>query len=176
MTRFKRFFVIFVLITLCFLLQSLLLPSITYLNAVPNLMVVAVMTSGFLFGKAAGLGAGIAAGLLLDLFGSGVPGFYVLVFAWLGYIDGVFSEKIESELILVLYLFLIANELAFHAYEFLFAFILRKRFAFMTYVKEVFIPELLLTLVFFLVFYGITYFVSKKWDLKVNKGEVKVVH
>ena len=176
MIRFKRFFVIFVLITLCFFLQNLILPSITYLSAVPNLMVVAVMTSGFLFGKAAGLSAGIVSGLILDLFASGMPGFYVLVFAWLGYIDGVFSEKIESELILVLYLFLIANEIVFHAYEFLFAFLLRKHFSFGSYLTEVFIPELLLTMVFFLVFYGVSYFVSKKWDLKVNKGEVKVVH
>ena len=176
MIHFKRFFVNFVLIMLCFLLQCLVLPSINYLIAVPNLLLVAVMTAGFLFGKSSGVACGIVCGILLDLFASGVPGFYVLIFSWLGFLDGVFSEKIESELILVLYLFLFGNEILFHAYQYFFAFLLDKHFVFRTYVTEVFIPEILLTMVFFLAFYGITYFVSKKWDLKVNKGEVRVVH
>ena len=176
MTHFKRFFVVFVLITVCFSLQCLVLPSIDYLIAVPNLLLVAVMTSGFLFGKATGLAAGVVSGLLLDLFASGVPGFYILILSWLGFIDGVFSEKIESELILVLYLFLFGNEIVFHAYQYLFSFLLDKSFVFKVYLTEVFVPEILLTMVFFLVFYGVTYFVSKKWDLKVNKGEVRVVH
>ncbi len=175
MVRLKRFFVILISMVFCFVLQLLILPGIPYLKAVPNLLLIEVMSVGFLYGKAVGLAAGTAAGLLLDLLGIGIPGFYTLILAVLGYADGMLSEKLESELILILYFLFLLNELFYHAYVFVFSFLLRKSFVLPVYLKEVVIPETLLSLVCFLLIYGFLIFISKRWDLKVNKGEVKVV-
>ena len=175
MSGLKRFLVIAVSVAFAFLLQCIVLPKIPNLIAVPNLLLAVVLTTGFLFGKVRGLFTGVVCGLLLDIPGSGVPGFYTLIFSLLGYGDGVLSEHMESELIPVLYVLLLVNEVCCHAYVYVFSFLIRKSFSFLPYVTQVFVPDILLTMVFFLPLYGLLIFMARKWDLKVNKGEVKVV-
>lgn len=175
MNGLKRFLVILVSVAAAFLFQNILLPRVPNLTAVPNLLLITVLSAGFLFGKSRGLAAGVACGLLLDILGNGIPGFYTLILSLLGYGDGFLSEHMESELIPVLYVLLLVNELLYHAYVFIFAFLIRRSFALWPYITGVFIPELLLTMVCFLLVYGLLIFAARKWDLKVNKGEVKVV-
>ncbi len=175
MTGLKRFIVILIAFVICGVLQLIVLRDVPVLNAVPNLMLILVMACGFLYGKGTGLFVGTAAGLLMDLLGSGTPGFYTLILALLGYGDGFLSEKMESEMILVLYLLFTANALLFHAYVFVFAFLIGRHFRFLPYVTGAVLPEYLLSLICFLPVYGALIFISKRWDLKVNKGEVKVV-
>ena len=69
----------------------------------------------------------------------------------------------------------LVNMIAFHLYVFVFAFLIGKHFSFLPYLKTVFLPEFILTVLGFLLIYGILLFFSKRWDLKVNKGDVKIV-
>ncbi|MBQ6036705.1 MAG: rod shape-determining protein MreD, partial [Lachnospiraceae bacterium] len=142
---------------------------------VPNMLLCAAISIGFLYGRTVGLASGIVCGLLWDILGMGIPGFYTLLFAWLGYLNGLISEKLESEIIVVLFLFLAVNEAVFHAYVFGLGYLFNKRFAFSAYVTEVFLPELVLSLIAFIVIHGVLLFISRKWDLRINKGEVVVV-
>ena len=175
MTGIKRLLVILIAGTLCFILQMMVLPRIDFLQALPNLLLIIVMAAGFLFGKAYGLFVGALSGLLIDTLSTGVPGFHTLILMWIGFGGGFLSEKMESEIIPVLYLIILANEILYHAYIFAFGFLTGVRFSFLPYLTETVIPEILLTLLVFLPIYGLLLFVSKKWDLKINKGEVKVV-
>ncbi len=175
MTGLKRILVTMVSLSLMSILQTLVLPRIGFLIALPNLLLIIVMASGFLFGKAYGLFVGVLTGLLIDVIGTGTPGFHALILMWIGYADGFLSEKMESEIIPVLYLILLANEVLYHLYQFVFGFLIGAKFPFLPYLKETVIPETLLTLVVFLPIYGLLLFISKRWDLKINKGEVKVV-
>ena len=171
----KRFLVLLISITFCGLMQLLVFPSIPYLVAIPNMMLIEVFSAGFLFGRRIGLITGVVCGLILDILGTGTPGFYTLILAWLGYGDGFLSEKMESEIIPVLYVILVVNEFLYHLYVYVFAFLIRMRFSFIPYFTKTVFPEFLLTMVIFLVVYGILIFVSKRLDLEVNKGEVRVV-
>ena len=175
MVGVKRFFILIVSILLCFFLQFVILMRVPGLITVPNLLLVCTVSLGFLYGKADGLLAGLVSGLLMDLLGSGVPGFYTLILSVLGYLNGMLSEKIESEMILLLFVLFAVNELLFHLYEYVFAFLIRKSFVPGVYIREVVLPELLLSLIGFLVIYGILVFISKRWDLRVNKGEIRIV-
>ena len=175
MTGLKRLLVILISGSLCFLLQLLVLPRVDFLIALPNLILILGMSTGFLFGKAYGLFVGFVSGLILDVIGTGTPGFQALILMRLGYADGFLSEKMESEIIPVLFLILLANELVFHVYLYVFSFLVGGRFSLFPYLTEVFVPEILLTLLVFLPIYGLLLFVSKRWELRINKGEVKVV-
>lgn len=175
MIKLKRFAVVFISLAVCYFLQMVILTRVPNLIAVPNLLLIETLSIGFLFGKSAGLFVGVISGLLMDLLGSGVPGFYTLILALLGYGDGFLSEKMESELIFLLIVLLFINELLFHTYVFIFAFLIRKSFSFLPYLTDIFLPEILLTSVAFIILYGVLIFLTKRWDLKVNKGEVKVV-
>jgi len=175
MVGVKRFFVSLSTILLCFFLQFVIFPRIRALIAVPNLMLVAAVSLGFLYGKANGLCCGVVSGLLMDVLGSGIPGFYTLILAVLGYVNGMLSEKIESEMILLLFLFFSVNEMVYHGYVYALSFLIRKSFVLSTYINSVVLPELMLSLICFLVIYGILVFISKRWDLRVNKGEIRIV-
>ena len=175
MNNVKRFLVIIITIPLSYVLQMLVLPRIPHLVAVPNLLLASVISLGFLYGRTVGLVSGVISGLLLDLVGGGTPGFYTLIFSLLGYSDGYLSEKMESEIVLILIALLLVNMIVFHLYVFVFAFLIGKHFSFLPYLKTVFLPEFILTVLGFLLIYGILLFFSKRWDLKVNKGDVKIV-
>lgn len=175
MNNVKRFLLIVITIPVSYVLQMLVLPRIPHLIAVPNLLLASVISLGFLYGRTVGFVSGVVSGLLIDLVGGGTIGFYTLVFSVLGYADGYLSEKMESEIVLVLILLLLANMVLFHAYIFIFAFLIGKHFSFLPYLTTVFVPEFILTVLGFLVIYGILLFFSKRWDLKVNKGDVKIV-
>ena len=175
MNTLKRLLIMALTIPVCVVLQMLVLPLIPHLIAVPNLILIEVMTFGFLFGKTLGLVAGVVSGLVLDLIGIGHPGFYTLIFSLLGYADGFLSEKMESDLIPILYGILIANEVLYHLYVFVLAFLIRKHFSFVSYLTGVFLPELFLTMIAFLLVYGVLIFLARRFDLKVNKGEVRIV-
>ena len=158
MNTLKRCLIMFLTIPVLVVLQMLVLPAIPHLIAVPNLILV-----------------GVISGLVLDLIGSGTPGFYTLILSLLGYADGFLSEKMESDLIPILYGILLGNEILFHLYVFVLAFLIRKHFSFGSYVTDVFLPELFLTMIAFLLVYGVLIFLARRFDLKVNKGEVKIV-
>ena len=114
MTNFKRFLVILLSFSFAWICQMILLPRVPHLIAVPNLFLAEVVSVGFLFGKTAGLFTGVAAGLFMDLLGVGIPGFFTMILALLGYFDGLLSEKIDSELVLVLIVIFIVNELLYN--------------------------------------------------------------
>lgn len=173
--KLKRFLVVLVTIVVSFVLQMVLLPMIDHLIAIPNLLLASVVSFGFLYGRTVGLFSGFVCGLLIDIVGNGTPGFFALIFALLGYGDGFLSEKMESEIILVLFVLLVLNEVLYHTYVLVFAFLIGKHFTFGPYLTEAALPELLLTMVAFLAIYGILLFFSKRWELKVNKGDVRIV-
>ncbi len=175
MTGLKRLLVILISVSVMAFLQMIILPNVEFLIALPNLLLVIVMASGFLYGKAYGLFVGAFTGLLIDVLGTGTPGFNTLILMWIGFGDGFLSEKMESEIIPVLYLILFVNEILYHLYLFGLGFLVGNRFSLLPYLTDVLIPEILLTLLVFLPIYGLLLFVSKRWDLKINKGEVRVV-
>ncbi|GEM_PF-2202106 len=175
MIKFKRFAVVLMMTLVNFMLQFILLPKIPYLLAVPNLMLAETVSVGFLYGKAIGLATGVVCGLLTDILGIGNPGFYTLAYAWIGFGNGFLSERMESEVLYVLFVLILLNEILLHIYVLLFSFLIGKHFSLGSYLPAVFLPELFLTIVSFVPVYGILIFISKRWNLRVNKGEVKIV-
>ena len=175
MTKLRRFIVLLLLTALAYLFQMVLFPLIPNLLCVPNFMLIVTVTSGLLFGRGTGIIMGVIAGLLSDLFGSGLPGFYILIYAWIGYLNGLLSTKVESEIIPALILFFTGNEILLHLYSFALSFLLRRSYDFGAYFTRVFLPELLLSLVLFLIIYGILVFIIRRFDLKLQKGEVTIV-
>ena len=175
MNKMKRFLIILIVIPVSYVLQMIVLPAVPHLTAVPNLLLAGVISFGFLYGRTVGLVTGVISGLLVDILGGGTPGFFTLIFALLGYGDGYLSEKMESEIVLVLLGLLLVNAVLYHAYVFFFGFLIGRHFSFGPYMESVFIPEVILTALGFLLIYGILLFFSKRWDLKVNKGDVRIV-
>ena len=73
----RRKIVLFIIITICYLLQTTIFHWFSFANIVPNLMIIVVSSFGFMRGKKEGMWVGFFCGLLVDIF----CGFYIGVYA-----------------------------------------------------------------------------------------------
>lgn len=88
---------VFIIIAICFLLQTTLFQALSFASISPNLLIIVVSSFGFMRGKKEGMYIGFACGLLLDIFGSGILGFYALLYMYIGYINGYFRKMFYPE-------------------------------------------------------------------------------
>lgn len=143
----KRKAVKLLLIFLCFILQGSLFRVISLGGVSPNLLIILTSFSGFMSGKKEGMFTGAIAGLFIDvLYGNGLIGFSMLLYAWIGYANGAFSRLFYPEDVkLPLILTSVSDFLAgFLTYVFLF--LLRSRLDLSYYMLKIILPETVYTL------------------------------
>ena len=68
----RRRIVLFIIITLCFLLQTTLFKTLSFANISPNLLIIAVSSFGFMRGKKEGLWVASFAACLLTYFAENI--------------------------------------------------------------------------------------------------------
>ena len=66
--KLRRKFSVFVIITVCFLLQTTLFQTLSLASISPNLLIVVTSAFGFMRGRKEGMWTGFFCGLLLDIF------------------------------------------------------------------------------------------------------------
>ena len=86
----RRKIVLFIIITICYLLQTTIFRWFSFANIVPNLMIIVVSSFGFMRGKKEGMWVGFFCGLLVDIFCGFYIGVYALIYMYVGYINGLF--------------------------------------------------------------------------------------
>lgn len=83
----RRKITVFLIIAVCYLLQSTVFQALSFASISPNLMIVVVSAFGFMRGKKEGLWIGFFTGLLLDIFTGSILGFYALLYMYVGCIN-----------------------------------------------------------------------------------------
>lgn len=78
-------------------LQVAVAPHMSIGGIVPNLLLLVVVTLAFVGGSSAGLYGGFAAGLVLDMIGTGPVGAWALVLALTGYLSGMLAANVFAE-------------------------------------------------------------------------------
>lgn len=78
-------------------LQIAFAPHMEIFGVSPNIPLLVVITLGFVQGPSAGAIAGFAAGLALDLIGTGPVGAWALVLSVTGYVTGMLQENMFAE-------------------------------------------------------------------------------
>ena len=90
--RIRRKIVLFLLLLVCFIVQGTFLKVIAIGSISPNLILIFVVSFGFMRGKKEGIFVGFFAGLLLDIMFGTVIGFYALIYMYIGYLNGFFKR------------------------------------------------------------------------------------
>lgn len=85
------------IVVLAFLLQSVVSTYLAIGGVMPDLLLVLVVSYGLLFGWPVGLGAGVLAGLLLDLTAARFIGIHVLSLGTVGLIAGLVEEQVFKD-------------------------------------------------------------------------------
>ena len=123
----RRILANLLLMVLAFTLQTCIFPMIPFLSASPNLLLILTFSFGFIHGSRAGMLYGLFAGLLSDLFYSGSFGFYMLIFIYIGYVNGICTKYYYEDYITLPLVLCVLNELAYNMYMYVFRFLIRGR-------------------------------------------------
>ncbi len=93
----RRKIVVFIIIVICYLLQSTLFHSLAFASISPNLLIIVASSFGFMRGKKEGMFIGFFCGLVLDIFGGSILGMYALLYMYIGYFNGYFRKMFYPE-------------------------------------------------------------------------------
>ena len=160
-----------VLAVSCVMLQSNFTRIIPILTAAPNLLLIVTFSVGFLKGRMWGMLTGLGCGLLLDSFSGGVLGYYTLIFIYIGYFNGIFTRVLAHDMVVMPVLLCSANELIYSVYIYVFSFLLFGRVNIADYIKNLALPELLMTAIATIIVYGVIMTVDRHLTEAEKKGE-----
>jgi rod shape-determining protein MreD len=158
----RRKIVLFLIIAICFLLQSTLFQSLAFAGVSPNLLVIVVSSFGFMRGRREGMYVGFFCGLLVDIFFGYYLGIYALIYMYIGYLNGIFQKRFYPDDIKLPMILIGASDLSFNLSVYVFLFLLRGRLEFLYYARTIILPEFIYTMVITIFLYLVL--------LKINQG------
>lgn len=156
-----RFFSYAFSIFICFILQTTLFHEISFAGIVPNLLIILTATVGFLRNEKEGLLIGFFCGLICDIFYGDVLGFQALLYMYIGFLNGCFSNIFFPEdLKLPLCLFTV-SDLTYGMLNYVFLFLLRGKLNFSFYFRSIIVSETIYTVIMAVVLYPIILKIDK---------------
>ena len=137
-------------------------------TVMPDLLLILVVSCGFLHGKRAGMMEGFFAGLLLDLFFAETIGLTALLYMIIGYVSGrlcgIYFEKYVRIPVLVSFL----GSLAVNFAVYFLGFFARGRIRVPSYFIRLILPKAALTALVCIVVYKMIYLVHHRLDEAVR--------
>ena len=79
-TILKQVMVVFILIVVCYLMQTTIFPHLELAGVVPNFLVILTTSLGLMRGTKYGMGVGFTCGLVADFFSGSLFGIYILIY------------------------------------------------------------------------------------------------
>ena len=160
---------IFIFIIISFLLQSAAFSLCNVQGQAPNLLLILTMSFGIMRGRKEGLLTGFFCGFLYDIFFSHLLGPYMLLFMLIGYSNGFFHKDFLMEDIMLPVFIITGDELIFCFVEYVAGFLLRNRTNLLFFFKNVFLPNILYTIIATVIVYRIYVLVNKSLKKKVEE-------
>lgn len=160
----RRRLVLFIIVSICFVLQTTLFQTLSFANIAPNLMIIAVSSFGFMRGKKEGLWIGFFCGLLVDIFCGNYIGIYALIYMYIGYVNGFFQKRFYPDDIKLPMLLIGTSDLVCNFIVYFLLFLLRGRFQFWYYLKNIIAPELVYTMLVSILLYLLFLKINQKLE------------
>ena len=166
----RRIIVNIAFIIFAFALQICIFPFIPFLYASPNLLIILTFTYGFSLGVEEGMLYGLICGILMDLYVAGPFGFFTFLFLWIGFINGKLSTYFYEEYIVLPVAMCAVSEVMYNIFIYIFKFLIREKFNVVFYIKNIIIPEVVITLIFTLILYRFLLWYNKKLRVLDSRG------
>lgn len=143
----------FVLIIICYVLQTTLFWHLRLAGVVPNLLIALSVSCSYLNGQKHGVICAFFCGLISDMIFGSVIGLHALIYVIVGYLAG-YGHNIYLKNNFSIPLILIGiSDLVYGVLYYVFEFLLRGRLGFVYYLNSVILPEVLYTMLASIVFY-----------------------
>jgi len=170
----KRLISYIIIIIAGFLMQVSVFPMLPYAFSSPNLLLIIVVSYGFMMGKQAGMLAGLFSGLLLDLFYGDTIGFYALIYMYIGYVNAICNQYYYEEYVNLPLILCGIDTIVLGIYIYVFQFLFRSRMDFGYYFIKIILPEMIYTLVVTLVGYQIFLLINRRMEEKEKESDTFV--
>ena len=167
----RRIIVNIAFIIFAFSLQICIFPFIPFLYAAPNLLIILTFTYGFSLGVEEGMLYGVICGILMDLYFSGPFGFFTLLFLWIGFVNGKLTAYFYEEYIFLPFIVCTISEIVYNVFIYIFRFFIREKYDVLYYLKNIVIPEVIITLIFTLLLYRFLLWYNKKLRVLDSRGK-----
>ena len=160
--KIKRTVLYILVILACFILQTTVFQTLSIGSIVPNLLLIATISFGFIRGKITGIWTGFFCGILKDLFYGNLLGFYALVYLCIGYGAGCCTKIFYDEEIRVPMFLVAAGDLIYGLAVYGFQFLMRGRIEIFFYLRRIIIPEAIYTVLITVILYKLLFILNKK--------------
>ena len=93
----KRFLLYILMVLFCFLLQTTLFQWLELANIIPNILIILVVSIGYMRGINEAMFVGIACGLCMDFMYGSYIGYYALLYLAVGFLSGYSNYFYEQD-------------------------------------------------------------------------------
>lgn len=171
----KRYISMFLMVIVCFVLQTTIFQQLKISNIMPNLLVILAAAAGFMHGRKFGIYTGFLCGTLVDLMYGDIVGISIFIFVVIGYINGLETKLYFKEDLLVPICAIGLSDLLYSLLYYICNFFLRGRFDIVYYAIHVMIPEMLYTVAVGVLIYKFMQWLEDKLypveEVTLSKGE-----
>lgn len=171
----RRKITIFIIITVCFLLQTTLFRALSFAAISPNLLIIVTASFGFMRGKKEGLWIGFFCGLLLDIFSGSILGFYALIYMYIGYLNGYFRKMFFPEDIKLPLALIAGSDLVCNYVIYILRFFFRGKFQIGYFTFHIILPELVYTMLITIFLYFVILKVNQRLEVIEKRSASKFV-
>ncbi len=151
----KKIIIIAILVIIGFLLQTSVFPFLPLFGAVPNIILLLVVSIAVMNGSISAMIVGFVCGLFLDAMYGATLGVYALFYMLVGYVNGYFHVLFFAEASFLPLVLVFVNDIVYHIATYLVFFVPRQKWNFLFYLKKIIIPELLYTTLISVVLYQV---------------------
>lgn len=171
----RRKITLFIIITVCYLLQTTIFSNLSFASISPNLLIIVVSAFGFMRGRKEGLYIGFFGGLLLDIWSGSVLGFYAMLYMYIGYLNGFFRKRFYPEDIKLPMLLIAGSDFSCNLFIYFIMFLFRNRYDFVYYLTNIMLPELVYTMVITIFLYFIILKINQRLEVIEKRSASKFV-
>ncbi len=171
----RRKITVFIIIFVCFLLQTTLFQALALASISPNILIVVVSSFGFMRGRKEGMYIGFVTGLLFDVFYGTILGFYAMVFMYVGYCNGMFRKFFFPDDIKLPMLLISGSDIVYNIAVYILKFLFRGQFHFTYYLLHIIIPELVYTVIIMIMLYPLLLVINQKLENIEKRSAAKFV-
>lgn len=168
-----RKIILFLIISICFVLQTTTFQTLSFANVAPNLLIIVVASFGLMRGKKEGMYIGFFSGLLIDIFCGFYLGIYALLYMYVGYLTGLFQKRFYPEDIKLPLIIISASDLIANLIIYFILFLTRSRYDFGYYFGSVIVPEFVYTTIITIFFYLLLLKINQKLEAYEKRRAIK---
>ncbi|SET39260.1 rod shape-determining protein MreD [[Clostridium] polysaccharolyticum] len=166
----KRFLIYIFLTIICFLFQTTLFQWLELADIVPNILLILVISIGYMRGINEAMFLGILCGLCIDLMYGNYIGFYALLYLVIGFFSGCTSYFYEQDDYTMPIVLIGIGDLVYGILFYSLSFLLRARLNIFYYFRRIMIPEIIYTVIAGIIFYKLLHSLNGFLN-KVEKKE-----